>query len=73
MNELSMNSQGLNSEADKDDEMKNGIDDFLSEKKFSCTSCKNAYFETKEEHKAHYKTEWHIDNTVKKVNVKYSI
>lgn len=34
------------------------------------TYCKDANFETKEEFKSHYKTEWHIENTVRKMNGK---
>lgn len=35
-----------------------------------CTTCNNIEFETKEEFKSHYKTEWHIENTKRKVSGK---
>lgn len=37
------------------------------EDNINCTSCKDANFATKEEFKAHYKSEWHLENTKRKM------
>jgi hypothetical protein len=39
------------------------------DKKFKCTSCKDAAFETNVLFKAHFKTDWHNFNNKRKVDV----
>jgi len=38
------------------------------EGEIKCTTCIDASFETKEEFKDHYKSEWHLENTKRKMN-----
>ncbi len=39
------------------------------DKKFKCTTCKDAAFETNLEFKAHFKTDWHNFNLKRKMEV----
>lgn len=36
------------------------------EKESQCTACKEAMFATREDQRAHFKTEWHVDNVKRK-------
>ncbi len=41
----------------------------MLESKFKCTSCKYVIINTKEDYRAHCKTEWHLFNQKRKLEV----
>jgi ribosome maturation protein SDO1 len=51
-------------------EGKNVTDEKVSEKKFKCTSCKNAFFDNNAEFRTHFKTDWHNFNLRRKIDKK---
>jgi hypothetical protein len=40
------------------------------EKKFKCSSCKDASFDTNQEFRTHFKTDWHNFNNKRKIDVR---
>lgn len=40
------------------------------EKKFKCSSCKDASFDTNQEFRTHFKTDWHNFNLKRKIDVR---
>jgi len=56
--------QSKESEKQNTEEKKTG-----EEKKFKCTTCKDAFFDTNLEFKAHFKTDWHNFNLKRKMEV----
>jgi len=43
--------------------------DATNEKKFKCSSCKFASFDTNQEFRTHFKTDWHNFNLKRKIEV----
>lgn len=54
-----------------DQDVKNAIDtikiDTVEEKKFKCLTCKDAAYDSNQEFRNHFKTEWHNYNLKKKM------
>jgi len=54
-----------------DQDVKNAIDtikiDTVEEKKFKCLTCKDAGYDSNQEFRNHFKTEWHNYNLKKKM------
>jgi len=44
-----------------------------TDKKFKCTSCKDAAFDTNAEFRTHFKTDWHNFNLKRKIDKKESV